>query len=544
MSLRKRTVVGATVVFIFVLGITLLIVRYVLGSNFLQFEQQAQQRNVQQVTAILENEVDGLATITGSDWAYWDDTYQFAQDHNQEYINANITPFTFTSLKIDAIVYLDTQGRIFYQRAYDRQTEKDVPLSDGLNSRVLDGSLTGFPNGHDGKSGIISLPEGLAMVASYPILTTHETGPSRGALIMVRNLDEEQTELLSQLSVTLVTILPTDKDLPADFKAALSHLPTGASGPYIKALDSATIRSYKALDDINGRPVALLRVETPRYGFSEATLSMFTTVILLSGGAVLALAAMLIFINRRIISRVARLRTTLHAVATSGNTAERVLVTGNDEIAQLATDINNMLTSIQKHSEDERKLNENLAMEIKKRSEYTHELVHELKTPITPILSSSELLIDGLKGEPWTRLARNIYRGALDMNDRLNDLVDTARSEVGTLRLRNEPVDVMSILRGMAEEMAPLISSRQQNIILDLPASLPIIKGDDVRLRQVLRNLLSNATKYTPEHGTITLRAHAEDNRLVVDIADTGRGIAPDQLGRISSRMLRYHVEH
>ncbi|MDP2918676.1 MAG: HAMP domain-containing sensor histidine kinase [Dehalococcoidia bacterium] len=192
-----------------------------------------------------------------------------------------------------------------------------------------------------------------------------------------------------------------------------------------------------------------------------------------------------------------------------------------------------MLVKIEKQQELEKKLRDDLEQEIKKRSEYTRELVHELKTPITPILSSSELLLEGMTQEPWTRLAKNIYRGALDMNDRLDDLMDTARGEVGMLRLRNEPMNMLLIIRQMAEEMSPLVASRSQKFVLELLPSLPLVIGDETRMRQVLRNLLSNATKYTPETGIITLRTRLNTEEIIVEIQDTGQGIEPDQLERI-----------
>jgi signal transduction histidine kinase len=220
-------------------------------------------------------------------------------------------------------------------------------------------------------------------------------------------------------------------------------------------------------------------------------------------------------------------------IAASGDVSARVPVKGEDELADLGREINAMLSTIEKQQVAEKVLQQGLEMEIRKRSEYTRELVHELKTPITPIVSSSEILAEGIQQQPYAQLAQNIYRGALDMNDRLDDLVDIARGEVGALKLRNEPLNMVGVIAQMAREMSPLIESRRQSLALDLPPSLPDVIGDEVRMRQVLRNLISNATKYTGESGKITIRAVHADGNVVVQIQDTGRGIPPEQLQRV-----------
>ena len=141
--------------------------------------------------------------------------------------------------------------------------------------------------------------------------------------------------------------------------------------------------------------------------------------------------------------------------------------------------------------------------------------------------------MDGITTEPWAGLAKNIYNGATDMNARLDDLVDMARGEVGILKLRTEPLDMAPAIKLLAEEMLPLISFRQQTLKLELPPSLPYIMGDRTRLRQVLRNLINNATKFTPEKGKIVVYARAQAGNVVVEIQDNGRGIPPDRLANI-----------
>jgi PAS domain S-box-containing protein len=183
--------------------------------------------------------------------------------------------------------------------------------------------------------------------------------------------------------------------------------------------------------------------------------------------------------------------------------------------------------------EKERRLRQELQIEVQRRVEFTRALVHELKTPLTPIMSSSDLLVSGLTEEPWLSVAQNIQRGAINLNKRIGELLDLARGEIGMLRLNSKRVDMMRLLQHVGSEMAVVATSNGQTLKVELPPSLPQPWADSDRLRQVTQNLLVNATKFTPEGGTITLRAKEENGSLVVEVQDTGYGIPEEEQRRL-----------
>jgi len=178
--------------------------------------------------------------------------------------------------------------------------------------------------------------------------------------------------------------------------------------------------------------------------------------------------------------------------------------------------------------EKEVNLRQDLQAEMERRVEFTRALVHELKTPLTPVLSSSELLIEELHKEPYLSLAKNINRGAVNLNERIDELLDLARGELGMLRLKLKSVEPLPLLKTVIDEIAPLVASHKQSLDLELPPSLPPIRADENRLRQVVLNLLSNASKFTPEEGSITLRAASEQLKLSIEVENTGTSISQE----------------
>ena len=188
---------------------------------------------------------------------------------------------------------------------------------------------------------------------------------------------------------------------------------------------------------------------------------------------------------------------------------------------------------LQELYEQERKLRQELEAEMKRRVEFTRALAHELKTPLTPVMASSELLVAELRKEPLLSLAKNINRGASNLNNRIDELLDLARGEIGMLQLKPELVDLPKLLREVADDMAPVASSHGQSLVLELPPSLPLAWADEGRLRQVVLNLLNNAAKFTPEGGRIILGAREDSANLIVEVQDTGRGITIEEQQRL-----------
>lgn len=184
------------------------------------------------------------------------------------------------------------------------------------------------------------------------------------------------------------------------------------------------------------------------------------------------------------------------------------------------------LEKIVEASKQERKLREELQEEMNRRINFTHTMVHEIKTPLTPLLITSDLLAAELKEEPWLGLAKNINRSIHNLNRRTDELLDLAKGEVGILSLKYRLVEPAQLLQEVADEVSAMVTSKRQSLILELPSSLQALRADEERLRQIMLNLLNNAHKFTPEKGKITVKAEDADDALIVEIQNTGPGVS------------------
>ena len=231
----------------------------------------------------------------------------------------------------------------------------------------------------------------------------------------------------------------------------------------------------------------------------------------------------------RIMNRDGDIRWMLEGVASVQYRGKRAAVGHSMDI----TELERAQGKLEDAYEEERKLRRELEEEAQRRIEFTRALVHELKTPLTPVLSSSELLYSELREEPWMSIAENIHRGATNLSNRIDELLDLARVEIGILKVNRKAVDVLPLLRRVGKDMKVVALAAGQSLRVTLPDSLPRVWADTDRLRQVVQNLLINASKFTPDGGKITLRAKERDGSLVVEVQDNGPGIPEEDQKRL-----------
>ena len=200
------------------------------------------------------------------------------------------------------------------------------------------------------------------------------------------------------------------------------------------------------------------------------------------------------------------------------------------------TDLKNKERELREYQEHlENKVEERTATlreEIERRIEYTKLLVHELKTPLTPMLAASEVLAHQQNGE-FKVISQNLYEGACALNKRIDELLDIARGEIGMLSINPEPCDIIKVVRKISDEMLYLFKSRNQTLMLDIEPVSKIIEVDPERIRQVIVNFLDNAFKFTPAGGSVILRVKSLDDKLLFEVEDNGLGIPDDEKDKI-----------
>ena len=188
--------------------------------------------------------------------------------------------------------------------------------------------------------------------------------------------------------------------------------------------------------------------------------------------------------------------------------------------------------------ESQRSANANLEKLDHTKTEFLSIVSHEFRTALTGIQGFSELIRDGgLEADEVRAYGGYIFNDADRINRLIGDMLDLDRMESGRMSMRSGDVDINEVLSEAMARAGTGVS--QVEFKSDLDPRLPIVMGDRDRLIQVVSNLVNNATKYSPDGGTVTLSTRSEGGYALVSVADTGLGIPPDEIGHVFERFRR-----
>jgi signal transduction histidine kinase len=161
---------------------------------------------------------------------------------------------------------------------------------------------------------------------------------------------------------------------------------------------------------------------------------------------------------------------------------------------------------------------------------------HDLRSPLTVISGVISFFTSGRLGElspEQKNMVSMMERNTQSLIELVNDLLDASKLESGTMRLDITSIDLSQLLAELHEAMEPLAREKEITLAEKLAPDVPLVEADRTKLRRILVNLLSNALKFTPKHGSVEVRAALEGERVRLTVADTGVGIAPDDVKRL-----------
>ena len=308
----------------------------VLGS-FIDLEQKDAEEDFTRAVNAFNSEIEFLNTAN-IDWSAWDDTYNFMEDRGQAFLDANMIDKTFTKLALNIMVIIDAKGDIIYSKAFDYRRNAAIKMPEALIDLLrAHPEITRMKNENDSLNGFIMAGDTPLLIAARPIIKSSYEGPVRGSLVTAKFMAPEDARLLSGKSHLRITL----------------HGNPGNSDPYgvvVDRVNDKLLTVSSALKDLSGRPSLAISVALDRKIYGEGLMTY--RYFLVGSVAIAATSALIIWwlLQRNVIARLAGLSSGLYAIRASGDHANRVEVSGNDEIGDLSTLVNDMLEAIERQS--------------------------------------------------------------------------------------------------------------------------------------------------------------------------------------------------
>lgn len=537
MTLRRKVVLIIGLLFFSLMLALYATAQTLLLNNFVTLEEETARQNMQRALNAL---ADSFATLRplATDRVWQETLYRFLTSDDNETPAETFSAAVFAARDLSVIIVADASGQVRYAGGYDRYNRQPAEAPRALLEYLrIDSTLLTHADNHTIQSGYLMLPEGPLMVLAAPVVAGDGSPSPAGTLIWGRFLDSLEIQHLAAITRLPIRLqLYYDPRLPLDFIAARDQL-SSDTPLIVHALDERRIASYALLTDLHGTPILILQVEQTReiYRQGQAVIIAQLAVILVFSLPVTLSSLMLL--DRAVLGRLLRLTNRIRDIGQRGDISTRVVVEGQDELADLANSINAMLNSLERSQAALAQAHEQLARSARLAAagETAAGVAHQINNPLTSIVAEVHLLLsrpdlDDELRESIQAIKEAAYRAGTIVEQMLN-LTRSLPLDMGETDVNASVQNAIALVRTQVE---PYVS----RLMIELAPGLPPVTASGRHLEDVVWiNLLLNARDAVRDIPGGQIRVSTAYNRaeqmVEVTIEDNGVGIRAEDLPHI-----------
>ena len=365
MNLRRTFLLSITLIPLLLSVGVITYRQYVLLPSYVETENQIIEREIGIINGYIDHTVKTLDLINW-DWASWDDTYDYMQTMNNDYISSNMVTGTFTDSGINIILLQDNATNTVYGRNVDTETGNDLPIP----REILEYPLFNA-------SGILNAGDDVFIISSKHILTSNDTGPAMGRMIMAQKIGEDYIVEVAEL-----TQLKTQ------------YIDSKVAEITIQRLNNTKLSTEFPVLDYKGDVAFRIRFNLDRTLYRNGFQNSMVLLVYIAVFSAITGIASIYIADTRLLKRISNLSNDVDAISKNHNLSVRLPPQKQDEIGLLSENINNMLESLEDSSNLELRHKEEL---LKIREKYAVNLVEGTKKIAESLNSNIEKPLQALK---------------------------------------------------------------------------------------------------------------------------------------------------
>jgi diguanylate cyclase (GGDEF)-like protein len=426
MKLRNKILLAISLVWLSFMIIAYGISRNVILKSYLNLEQEHANRNLARVDDALDQISYSLYTFT-ADWSHWDDLYLYVQGKNPDFVANNLKLPAYLNSSINLLTYWDTKGNLLVGTAIDTEKKKLTEYPQDLDQYIYPGSLL-LKNKQETR-GLIALNNKIMLIASSSITDGNKHKRPLGTTVAGRYLSNELIKKISQITKVDVELYTLNEiTLSPRLSRAYDKISQAQQNHYIDLTTKRNLESYSLLRDINGKPIAMLRISSFRAIYLAGLetiqdyLAGFTIVCIIFS------LIMLWLLHHLMLRRLENLDKEIAHINTKQATQLRVTAEGNDELASVATEINSLMDMVQ---DSQNKLEERIqqrTIELQTTNTKLEQEISDRKSVEKELVVKKEHLLrlahyDSLTGLPNRVFFNEILNKALNHSTRQHKML-------------------------------------------------------------------------------------------------------------------------
>ncbi len=513
MKLRTKTIITVIFLSFLIFGGMQAVTLIVINPSFANLETRETEESIDQVSSAISYR---LSELTGGvkDYSFWDDTYQFVQDENEEYVENNFVDETFENLNLNLIAIVNNNRSIVYCQSFDLNNSVKVQTTEETRGVLSsDESLWALQSAESEVSGIVLLDNQPMFIATAPILTSLNEGPIMGGMLFGKYVDAPEISLLTKI-MNLNFSLHTLSDFELDKKNApiAESLFLNEQSVIVKESGPDVVSGYGLFGDIHSDPLFVLQVSRNRVAYQQGVLVGNIFLYAAIGFSFCFGAFMLFLLEREIVKPLVKLVAYVKEMSLNPNSSGPTFLVHSSEELTILT----------------RAVRDTLKRKLEGMTEVSRMVGHDLRNPLTGIKGASYILKKnyGAKmGEKGNSLLKTID-DCVEYSDKIvKDLLEYS-CEIKLDKIKASPKRLVDA------SLSTVVVPSNIQVINEASDSF-LLLADTGKIERVFSNLIKNSFDAMPSGGKLSITTRKVSDQIEVDFSDNGIGMTKEVLDKL-----------